>query len=94
MEHVQATYRCLKNIVLGAQDWCTTVNMIQSALNEALFKRLGSREDGTYLTALKVMKGIKPIRTMLHISQVAYEEIKERKIEKVKAWKVINMDQI
>lgn len=40
------------------------------------------------------MKGIKPVRTMVHTSQVADEQIKERKIQKVKARQVMNIERL
>lgn len=93
MKQVQAAYRCLQSkIKLGPQNWPSIVEMIQTALNEALLRRLGSREDGNLRTLLEVMTGIKPVRTMLHTSQMGKEQHVERRIEKVRAFQLMNIE--
>lgn len=95
MKHVQASYRCLQSeIKLKPQDWQSVVGMIQSALNKSPLRHLGSLEYGTYRTPLEVMTGIKPVCTMLNTSQVAGEKHKERNLEKVRAWQVIEIERL
>ena len=95
MKQIQAAYRCLQSeMKLGPQDWSLVMGMVQTAMNEAPLRRLGSREDGTFRTPLEVITGIKPTRAMLHTTQVNEEHRTGISIEKIWALQLLDIDDL
>ena len=61
-EVLRTTRALLAERKWAEEDWPAVVSTVQSALNEAPVRRLGTRSDGTYRTPLEVMTGIRPNR--------------------------------
>lgn len=68
--------------------------MIQTALNEPPLRRLGAQDNGTFRTLSQVMTGSKPVRCMLHSNYLGKEEAKFRKLEKVRATQILNVEKL
>lgn len=83
MRQVQDAYRCIHSeLKFAPQDWPTVIGRIQSGLNEAPLKRLGSKGAGVYRSPLEVMTGITPKRNHVSQSQNGERKIKEGSLRK------------
>lgn len=57
----------LGELKLAPQDWPSVIDIIPSVLNEAPESRLGRNDDGSTRSALEVMTGIRPRRSILQV---------------------------
>jgi len=93
MRQIQAAYRCIQSeMKLGPQDWPTVVGMIQSVLNEAPLKRLGSKGNGTHRSPLEVMTGIEPNRKTFSNMRIGTKRFKEKSLTKARLMQVLEIN--